>query len=186
MNKTLFSRRTLDQVCSVPDDIIDVYVVEHHIWAKGGTKEAKKHRQPEPKTIQDFLIEPVRSLLIDVLRQLAAPYDPSNKTNPVGQSWWIQAEFGSGKSHLLSFIGALALGNEDAWEIVRRKETEAGKGRRESIYQFYENGIAKKSSGQSKGIFVVVKTLVGQGGGTIGKSETGWRMTEYILDAVHE
>ena len=32
----LFKRQTLDQLCDVPDDIIDVYVVERHIW-QGGT-----------------------------------------------------------------------------------------------------------------------------------------------------
>ena len=61
----------------------------------------------------------------------------------------------------------LALGDKDAWEIVREKEEKAGKGKRETIHQFYENGIAKKSGGKSKGIFVAVKTLVGQGGGTV-------------------
>ena len=60
------------------------------------------------------------------------------------------------------------------------------KGKRESIYQFYENGLAKKSSGKSKGIFVAVKTLVGQGGGTIGVTDTGRKLTEYILDAVQD
>lgn len=182
----LFNRKSLDQICSVPEEIIDVYVVEHHIWADAGSDDAKKKRKAEPKTVREFLIDPVRPLLNDVLRQLAAPYDPSDKMNPVGQGWWIQAEFGSGKSHLLSFIGALALGDKDAWEIVRNAETEAKKGKRESIYQFYENGLKKKSSGKSKGIFVAVQTLVGQGGGTIGVSDTGRRMTDYILDAVQK
>ena len=128
MSKTLFKRKTLDQICTVPDKITDVYVVEHHIWADGGSSDAKKKRQTELNTLREFLIEPVRALLYDVLKRLAAPYDPSNKDNPVGQGWWIQAEFGSGKSHLLSSIGAMALGNEDAWEIIREKEAEAGKG----------------------------------------------------------
>jgi len=186
MSKTLFKRKTLDQVISVPDEIIDVYVVEDHIWGDKGSKEAKQKRQPELKTVRDFLIDPVRSLLEQVFRQIAAPYDPSKRSDPIGQGWWVQAEFGSGKSHLLSAIGALALGHDDAWEIIRQKEQEAGKGKRESLYNFYESGIAKKSSGKSKGIFVVVKTLVGQGGGTIGVSDTGRSMTEYILDAVHD
>ena len=117
----LFQRQTLDQLCDVPNDIIDVYVVERHIW-QGGTvddeAESKKKRRAEPRTLQEFLFDPVRSLLNDVLRLLAAPYDPSSKVNPIGQGWWIQAEFGSGKSHLLSAIGALALGDKNAWEIV--------------------------------------------------------------------
>src|SRR6516165_907337 len=99
----LFKRQTLDQLCDVPDEIIDVYVVERHIW-QGGTvdveAESKKKRRAEPRTAKDFLIDPVRSLLNDVLRQLAAPYDPSSKANPIGQGWWIQAELGYGESHL--------------------------------------------------------------------------------------
>ena len=186
MSKSVFQRKSLDQLCTVPTDIIDVYVVEHHIWAGGGSSEAKKARKPELKTVREFLVDPVRPLLNDVLKQLAAPYNPADKTNPIGQGWWVQAEFGSGKSHLLSFIGALALGDKDAWEIVRQKEEKAGKGKRETIHQFYENGIAKKSGGKSKGIFVAVKTLVGQGGGTVRVSDTGRTMTEYILDAVQE
>ncbi len=185
----LFQRLTLDQLCDVPEVIIDVYVVERHIW-KGGTiddeTESKRNRQAELRTVEDFLIDPVRSLLNDVLRQLAAPYDPNRKDNPIGQGWWIQAEFGTGKSHLLAFIGALAIGDEKAWAIVMVLETKNRKGKRESIYQFYEDGLAKKSSGKKKGIFVAVKTLVGQGGGTIGVTDTGRKLTEYILDAVQD
>ncbi len=46
--------------------------------------------------------------------------------------------------------------------------------------------VVEKSSGKSKGIFVAVKTLVGQGGGTIGVTDTGRKLTEYILDAVQD
>ncbi len=185
----LFKRQTLDQLCDVPADIIDVYVVERHIW-QGGTVdsegESKRQRRAEPRTVRDFLIDPVRPLLNDVLRQLAAPYDPSSKANPIGQGWWIQAEFGSGKSHLLSFIGAVALGDKGVWQAVHELETKAKKGKRESLYQFYDSGLAKKSSGKSRGIFVAVKTLVGQGGGTVGVTDTGRKLTEYILDAVQD
>jgi hypothetical protein len=185
----LFKRLTLDLLCEVPNDIIDVYVVERHIWLGGSIDteaESKRKRRAEPHTVRDFLVDPVRSLLNEVLRQLAAPYDPSNRANPIGQGWWVQAEFGSGKSHLLSFIGALALGDKNVWEIVQGLETKNKKGKRESIYNFYENGLAKKSTGKSKGVFVAVKTLVGQGGGTIGVTDTGRKMTEYILDAVQD
>ena len=185
----LFKRQTLDQLCDVPDEIIDVYVVERHIWQGGSVDdeaESKRKRRAEPRTVRDFLIDPVRSLLNDVLRQLATPYNPSDKTNPIGQGWWVQAEFGSGKSHLLSTLGALALGDKKVWDIVLDLETKNKKGKRESIFNFYENGLAKKSSGKSKGIFVAVKTLVGQGGGTIGVTDTGRKLTEYILDAVQD
>ena len=151
----LFKRQTLDQLCDVPDDIIDVYVVERHVW-QGGTvqdeAESKRKRRAEPRTVRDFLIDPVRPLLNDVMRQLAAPYDPNSKVNPIGHGWWVQAEFGSGKSHLLSFIGAVALGDKVVWDTVNELETKAKKGKRESLYQFYDSGLAKKSAGKSKGI----------------------------------
>jgi hypothetical protein len=126
----LFKRQTLDQLCDVPDEIIDVYVVERHIWQGGSVAEeteSKRLRRAEPRTVRDFLIDPVRSLLNDVLRQLAMPYSPTDKTNPIGQGWWIQAEFGSGKSHLLSVVGALALGDKKflTWRPRTRRVSES-------------------------------------------------------------
>lgn len=181
----LFQRRSLDQITEVPDKIISVYVVENHIWRDGGSDNAKVERQAETRTVEEFLIDPVRPFLNDIFRQMAAPYLPERKDNPIGQGYWIQAEFGSGKSHLVSFIGALTLGGEEEWRIVRDKEKEAGLGRRESLYNFYENGLEKKAK-ESKGIFVAVKTLVGQGGGAIGIRGSHKSLTEYVLDAVAE
>jgi hypothetical protein len=185
MAKTLFQRQALDEIITIPDDIISVYVVENHIWRDGGSPAARQNRQAEVRTVEEFLIDPVRSFLNDILRQMAAPYVPARRDSPIGQGYWIQAEFGSGKSHLLSFIGALALGDEVAWEIVREKERKAGQGRRESLYHFYENGLAQKSR-EGKGLFVAVKTLVGQGGGAVGMSDGARSLTEYVLDAVAE
>lgn len=183
----LYQRKSLDQITSVPDDIISVYVVEQHIWSNKGTEEerrlARVQRVAESQTVEEFLIDPVRPFLMDFFRQLAAPYDPARRDAPIGQGYWIQAEFGSGKSHLLSFLGALALGSEKEWDIIKEKEDKAGRGRRESLYSFYENGLAKKSK-DSKGIFVAVKTLVGQGGGGGGLSGAEKTLTDYILDAV--
>ena len=185
----LFKRKSLDKITTAPKDIISVYVIEQHIWANDGSEEdrhtARQLRMAEKRTIDEFLIDPVRPFLMDFFRQLSAPYIKERKDSPVGQGYWVQAEFGSGKSHLLSFLGALALGGKDEWEIVRDKETKAGKGKRESLYWFYENGLAKKTE-ESKGVLVAVKTLVGQGGGGIGMSGLSKSLTEYVLDAVAE
>ncbi len=180
---SLIRRKPLNEITTVPDDLISVYTVEKHIWASEGSNEAKRQRQAELRTVQEFLINPVRSFLNDFFRQLAAPYDPKRKDNPVGQGWWIQAEFGSGKSHLLSFIGALALGDKASWDLVREKEEKTGLGRRESLYSFYEGGLSKKTQ-EGKGILIAVKTLIGQGGGTVGLTETGRGLHEYVLDGV--
>ena len=183
----LYQRKSLDQITDVPNDIISVYVVEQHIWSNSPTEEeriqARKARKAETRTVEEFLIDPIRPFLMDFFRQLSAPYDPSRKDNPIGQGYWIQAEFGSGKSHLLSFIGSLALGGEKEWEIVRQKEEKAGRGKRESLAFFYENGLQKKAK-EGKGILIAVKTLVGQGSiNTAGDDKT---LGGYILDAVAE
>ncbi len=103
----------------------------------------------------------------------------------MGKDTGFQAEFGSGKSHLLSFIGALALGNETDWNIVKEKEDKSGRGKRESLYQFYEDGLAKKTK-ETKGILVAVKTLVGQGNANAGLSGGEKTLADYVLDAVGE
>ena len=157
-------RKSLDQICKVPDKIISVYSLEQHVWAGNNSTEARVTRQAELQTIEEFQINPVRPFLNDILRGMAAPYRPDRRGEPIGQAYWIQAEFGSGKSHLLCFLAALAVGGEAAWRLVDDKERKAGRGRRESLYQFWEEGLSQKYSGDSKGIFVLVKTLVGTGG----------------------
>src|SRR5262249_15015005 len=104
----------------------------------------------------------------------------------VGQGYWIQAEFGSGKSHLLCFLAALALGRKEAWDLIRRKEDQAGRGKRESLYHFWEEGLAAKCTGGKKGPLVVVRTLVGTGGGAVGTGGRGRSLADYILEAVKE
>jgi hypothetical protein len=188
MNKEdLFSaRKSLDQICNIPDKIISVYSLEKHVWADSNSQESRCSRKPELKTIEEFQIDPVRPFLNDIFRNIAAPYKRERRDNPIGQGYWIQAEFGSGKSHLLCFLASLALGRADAWNIVKNKEEQTGRGKRESLFRFWEEGIKAKSSDGTKGLFVVVKTLVGAGGGTVGVTDKGQRLSEYILTAVKD
>lgn len=179
-------RESLDEICSVPDKIISVYSLEKHVWADSNSEMARRDRKPELQTIEEFQIGPVRPFLNDILRNIAAPYDPKRKDNPIGQGYWVQAEFGSGKSHLLSFLASITLGDEQSWNIISEKEKKAERGRRESIYRFWEEGLKSKNSNGKKGIFVVVKTLVGSGGGAVGTTNKGKRLSEYILDTAKE
>jgi hypothetical protein len=181
------ARKPLGEICTVPDKIISVYSLEKHVWADSNSGQARAKRTPELKTIEEFQIDPVRPFLNDVFRNMAAPYNPERRgDNSIGQGYWIQAEFGSGKSHLLCFLSALSLGRKDAWDIVDQKEKKAERGKRESLYRFWEEGLEAKSGKGKKGIFVIVKTLVGSGSGTIGLQDKGRRLTEYILDAAKE
>ncbi|MDT4896817.1 MAG: hypothetical protein QOH25_1894 [Acidobacteriota bacterium] len=179
-------RKSLDEICAVPEKIISVYSLEKHVWADSNSEAGRKARKPELQTIEEFQIDPVRPFLNDVLRNMAAPYNPERRDQSIGQGYWIQAEFGSGKSHLLCFLSALALGSKEAWKIVDQKERKAERGKRESIFRFWEEGLEAKSSKGKKGVFVIVKTLVGAGGGAIGLNEQGQRLTEYILEAARE
>ncbi|MBI9046675.1 MAG: hypothetical protein JEZ06_19445, partial [Anaerolineaceae bacterium] len=184
-NQNLFKRQTLDQILKYPDEITSVYIVENHIWKESGELENRQNRLAESRTVEEFLINPVRSFLNDILKVMAAPYNPDRKDLTIGQGYWIQADFGSGKSHLLSFLGALAIGDEAIWKIIKEKEEKSGLGRRESIYSFYENGLKRKNE-TTKGILVAVKTLVGSGSGGIGLENAEKSLTEHILDAVSE
>ncbi len=187
MKEDLFTQRKgLADICTVPDKIISVYSLEKHVWNDSNAEASRKARKPELQTIEEFQIDPVRPFLTDILRNMAAPWKRERRDNPVGQGYWIQAEFGSGKSHLLCCLAALALGRKEAWEIVKRKEDSTGRGKRESLYRFWEEGIEAKSGKGTKGIFVIVKTLVGAGSGTVGLSDKGRRLAEYILDAAKE
>ena len=80
----------------------------------------------------------------------------------------------------------LGLGRKEAWDIIAEKEQKAGRGKRESLYRFWEEGIEAKSGKGKKGIFVVVRTLVGAGGGTVGLTDKGQRLSEYILDSAKD
>ena len=179
-------RKSLDEICRVPERIISVYSLEKHVWADSNAVEARKARRPELQTIEEFRIDPVRHFVNDVLRNLAAPYNPSKRDEPIGQGYWIQAEFGSGKSHLLCFLATLALGRKEAWALVQRKEADAGRGKRESLYRFWEEGLEAKSGKGKKGILVVVRTLVGSGSGTVGLAGHRHMLAEYVLDAVKD
>lgn len=179
-------RKPLAEICRVPDRIISVYSLEKHVWADGNDQASRAARRPELQTAEEFQIQPVRSFLNDILRGMAAPYRPERRDESIGQGYWIQAEFGSGKSHLLCFLATLALGDSDVWGLVRAKEQQANRGRRESLYRFWEEGLQAKSSAPNKGMFVVVKTLVGTGGGTVGIDNRGRRLVDYILEAASE
>src|ERR1035438_10296579 len=131
------ARKSLAEICTIPDKIISVYSLEKHVWDDSNSEAARKSRKPEIRTVEEFQIDPVRPFLTDILRNMAAPYKPEKKDAPIGQGYWIQAEFGSGKSHLLCLLATLALGKQEAWSLIRKKEEKAERGKRESLYRFW-------------------------------------------------
>ena len=118
------------------------------------------------ETLDEFLIDPVRSYLNSILSKIA---------DNEGQGFWLQAEFGVGKSHLLASTAILALGGPDAWNRAKEREDEekkAGPGAR--IDSLWRKKIEKRK------LFPVVFSLEGVGGTQQKKLE------DFILDAAQE
>src|SRR5216117_3631885 len=70
-------RKSLDEICRVPDKIISVYTLEQHIWAdtnETANEAARAQRIPAQQTVEEFQINPVRSFLNNILRLMSAPY----------------------------------------------------------------------------------------------------------------
>lgn len=59
MMEDLFTqRKSLHEICAVPDKIISVYSLEKHVWADSYSEPARKARKPELETIEEFQINP--------------------------------------------------------------------------------------------------------------------------------
>lgn len=158
-------RKPFKEILETAEKITYVYSLEKHIWE--GEKEeditkSRKEGKLRYSTLEEFLLEPVRDFFIDLLNHLIM-----NE----GQGWWVQAEFGSGKSHLLSASTILLLGDEKVWHIIENKEEELGTEKRLSLTQFRRSVLEKK-------VFPVVLSLVGKGGPRSTKS-----LVDYIMEA---
>jgi len=158
-------RKPLKEILETPEKITYVYSLEKHIWEGEKEEEITKSRKEGKlryRTLEEFLLEPVRDFFIDLLNHL---------TTNEGQGWWVQAEFGSGKSHLLSASTILLLGGEKVWHTIENKEEELGTEKRLSLTQFRRSVVEKK-------VFPVVLSLVGKGGPSSTKS-----LVDYIMEA---
>jgi len=153
MPEDLFSqRKPLTQILDVPATVTSVYSMVQHIWA-GDTDEARRESRkkdnPRLATVEEYFLDPVRSYLERFLQDVA---------DGEGQGYWLLAHFGVGKSHLMAVESILALGGDDVWDIVKRKEDEIkGLGPAARLDRF-RNKIAKKK------VFPVIFTLEGKGG----------------------
>ncbi|MDO8700547.1 MAG: hypothetical protein Q7J56_02725 [Deltaproteobacteria bacterium] len=173
MAEDLFSqRKPLAQMLDVPATVTSVYSMVQHIWA-GDTDESRRENRKKGKprlaTVEEYFLDPVRSYLERFLQDVA---------DGEGQGYWLLAHFGVGKSHLMAVESILAIGGDEVWDIVKRKEDETkGLGPAARLDRF-RNKIAKKK------IFPVIFTLEGKGGAG---SEN--RLVDFVLaeaQAVYE
>ncbi|MDD2709256.1 MAG: hypothetical protein PHV34_14815 [Verrucomicrobiae bacterium] len=165
MPDDLFSqRKPLAQILDVPGTVTSVYSMVQHIW-DGDTdesrRESRKNDKPRLATVEEYFLDPVRSFLDRFLQDVA---------DGEGQGYWLLAHFGVGKSHLMAVESILAIGGNNVWDIVKRKEDETkGLGPAARLDRFRGN-IAKKK------IFPIIFTLEGKGGA--GSSN---RLVDFVL-----
>lgn len=158
-------RKPLGEILEIPKRVQSVYSLTQHIWAgenEEQRRESKRKNRVRLETLDEFLIDPVRGYLNRIFERVAA-----NE----GQGWWLQAEFGVGKSHLLAVTSILAIGGDAAWEHIKKREDEekkAGPGAR--LDSLWRKEIEKRK------IFPIVFSLEGVGG-----TEQS-RLEDFILD----
>ena len=115
------NRKPLSDILEIPKKVQSVYSLTQHVWAGESDDErrdARKKGKVRLGTLEEFLIDPVRSYLNSILGKIA---------DNEGQGFWLQAEFGVGKSHLLASTAILALGGPDAWNRAKEREDEEKK-----------------------------------------------------------
>ncbi|HPQ15038.1 MAG TPA: hypothetical protein PLP04_07415, partial [Bryobacteraceae bacterium] len=146
-------RKPLGEILEIPPRVQSVYSLTQHVWAgenEEQRRESKKKNRVRLETLDEFFVDPVRGYLNRIFERVA-----ENE----GQGWWLQAEFGVGKSHLLAVTAILAIGGEPAWEHIKKREDEekkAGPGAR--VDTLWRKRIEKRK------IFPIVFSLEGVGG----------------------
>ena len=159
------NRKALREILRVPDRVQSVYSLTQHVWAgesDAERTESKKRNRVRLETLDEFYIDPVRAYLNRIFEKIA---------EGEGQGFWVQAEFGVGKSHLLAVTSVLSFGGPDAWDRVKQREDQEKKGgpgaRIDALWR-------KKIEG--KRIFPIVFSLEGCGGSQEKKLE------DFVLD----
>src|SRR2546426_6802046 len=88
--------KTLKDIVKVPKSLQSVYSLTQHVWAgknDAERQESKKKNRVRLETLDEFFLDPVRAYLNRIFEKVA---------DGEGQGFWVQAEFGVGKSHLLA------------------------------------------------------------------------------------
>lgn len=147
------NRKSLAQILQVPAKVVSVYSLVQHVWAGESDperRESRKKNRVRLETLDEFFIDPVRHYLDRILGKIA---------DNEGQGFWVQAEFGVGKSHLLAATSILAVGGGAAWDRVKKREDEekrAGPGAR--LDNLWRKRLEKRK------LFPVIISLEGCGG----------------------
>ncbi len=172
-------RRPLRELIELPERPKDTITLETATWqrpARQGSSTPSGQAlfsgdSVVTGTIEDFVPTPeIRGFAAEVFNKVLAGE---------GQGWWLQAEYGSGKSHLLAFLTIMCCTIDDApWDVLARTEKDReGKGKRESL----ANAEFRKLS--DRWVFPIAISLAGAGGSVVGSERSGNPLIDYILES---
>jgi hypothetical protein len=159
------NRKPLKELLKVPPRVQSVYSLTQHVWAgesDGERQKSKKSNKVRLETLDEFFLDPVRGYLSRIFERIAA-----NE----GQGFWVQAEFGVGKSHLLAATAVMSIGGATAWDKVKQREDAEGKaGPGARLDSLWRKKLEKRK------LFPIVFSLEGFGGGH------QMRLEDFILE----
>lgn len=159
------NRKPLKDLLKVPAKVQSVYSLTQHLWegeSDGERQNSKKANKVRLETLDEFFLDPVRSYLSRIFQSIAV-----NE----GQGFWVQAEFGVGKSHLMAATAVMALGGAAAWDRVKQREDAEGKaGPGARLDSLWRKKLEKRK------LFPIVFSLEGFGGGH------QMRLEDFILE----
>lgn len=148
------NRKPLRDLLKVPERVQSVYSLTQHIWQGESDDERQKSKKTNKvrlETLGEFFLDPVRGYLSRIFQSI---------TTNEGQGFWVQAEFGVGKSHLLAATAVMAVGGAAAWDKVKEREDAEGKaGPGARLDTLWRKKLEKRK------LFPIVFSLEGFGGG---------------------
>jgi len=172
-------RRPLRELVELPPRPKDTITLETATWRKSAGSDGSMPSGQAlfggasvvTETIEDFVPTPeIRGFVAEVFNKVLAGK---------GQGWWLQAEYGSGKSHVLAFLTIMCCTIDGKpWDALARTEKEReGKGKRESLAN---DGFR---SLKDKLIFPIMRSLSGAEGHVVGSGRAGNPLIDYIIES---
>lgn len=147
----------MGRIVSVAGEITTTYDLERHVWEEDSETGMRVVRD---KTLSEFLLKPSLSFLSDIIHSM-------HGDSPRPKAYWVQAEYGAGKSHLLAVTVQLALAGPKQWNTIREKEKQEGILPDVSLLRnVHVQDWREDTQGSDKGIFPIVCNLVGRVSGS--------------------
>jgi hypothetical protein len=149
MAKTLFQRQSLDEIITIPDDIISVYVVENHIWRDGGSQTARQNRQAEMPHRRRVSHRPGALLSQRHLPPDGRPLrNPARRDSPIGQGIGFRLNLAPANPTCFPSLARWRWGMKPPGRLCARKSAKRARGGAKACTLLRERAGAKKPGRQ--------------------------------------